>query len=232
MKHSICFIDDKIPVSQYEYFNDTDIINGSVLSFLLKNEETDWSDTVVKEMCRRLLCEPDKWSISAFTSPQFYNNYTKSTVYAPEVIIYDWDYNTGAASDESEQCLLDILKTSYTMIFIFSEQDNIGEIEDVVKKNEFVKFKDRLCVIDKSTPGSIDLIFNGIQEKEQNNFTFRYGHKIIYNSNQAINKILSDISQLSIEKFSASIGELSGGNYIVTNDDFIDVIIPRYRILY
>lgn len=229
MKHSICFIDDKIPVSQYEYFNDTDIINGSVLSFLLKNEETDWSDTVVKEMCRRLLCEPDKWSISAFTSPQFYNNYTKSTVYAPEVIIYDWDYNTGAASDESEQCLLDILKTSYTMIFIFSEQDNIGEIEDVVKKNEFVKFKDRLCVIDKSTPGSIDLIFNGIQEKEQNNFTFRYGHKIIYNSNQAINKILSDISQLSIEKFSASIGELSGGNYIVTNDDFIDVIIPRYR---
>lgn len=36
MKHSICFIDDKIPVSQYEYFNDTDIINGSVLSFLLK----------------------------------------------------------------------------------------------------------------------------------------------------------------------------------------------------
>ena len=34
MKHSICFIDDKIPVSQYEYFNDTDIINGSVLSFL------------------------------------------------------------------------------------------------------------------------------------------------------------------------------------------------------
>ena len=77
MKHSICFIDDKIPVSQYEYFNDTDIINGSVLSFLLKNEETDWSDTVVKEMCRRLLCEPDKWSISAFTSPQFYNNYTE-----------------------------------------------------------------------------------------------------------------------------------------------------------
>lgn len=28
MKHSICFIDDKIPVSQYEYFNDTDIIRS------------------------------------------------------------------------------------------------------------------------------------------------------------------------------------------------------------
>lgn len=229
MKHSICFIDDKIPVSQCEYFKDTDIINGSVLNFLLHNEATDWSDTVVMELCRRLLDEPNKWSISAFTSPHFYNNYTQETVYAPEVIIYDWDYNTGAASDESERCLLDILETSYTMIFIFSEQDNIEEIEGIVEKDEFMKFKDRLCVIDKSEPNSIDLIFNGIKEKEQNNFTFKYGHKIIYNSNKAVNKILSDISQLSVEKFSASIGNLVDGKYVVTNDDFIDVIIPRYR---
>lgn len=37
MKHTVCFIDDKIPVSQFDkYFKDTDIINESVLAFLKK----------------------------------------------------------------------------------------------------------------------------------------------------------------------------------------------------
>lgn len=94
MKHTVCFIDDKIPVSQFDkYFKDTDIINESVLAFLLKNETTNWEDATVKKMCEKLLDEADKWSISAFTSPNFYDNYIKETVYAPEIIIFDWDYN-------------------------------------------------------------------------------------------------------------------------------------------
>lgn len=230
MKHTICFIDDKIPVSQYpEYFKDTDIINESVLNFLLKNEGTNWSDTVVKNMCERLINDSDKWSISAFTSPNFYNNYVNETVYAPEIIIYDWDYNTGVGSNESEDCLLEILKTSYTMIFVFSEQDNIDGINSVLDDVKFNNFKERLSVIDKNDPNSINSIFTQIEQKEADNFSFKYGHEIIYNSNKAINKIMSDISQLSIEEFSASIGEIENGKYLVTNDGFIDVIIPRYR---
>ena len=230
MKHTICFIDDKIPVSQYpDYFKDTDIINESVLNFLLKKEGTNWSDTAVKNMCERLINDSENWSISAFTSPNFYNNYVDETVYAPEIIIFDWDYNAGAGTYESEDCLLRILKTSYTMIFIFSEQDNIDEIKRVVEEEKFIKFKERLSVIDKSDPNSINSIFTQIEQKEANNFSFKYGHEIIYNSNKAINKIMSDISQLSIEEFSASIGEIEDGKYLVTNDGFIDVIIPRYR---
>jgi hypothetical protein len=232
MKHTICFIDDKIPVSQYNtYFNDTGIINESVLGFLLKNKDTVWEDLVVKKMCEELLEESKKWSISAFTAPDFYNNYIQETVYAPEVIIYDWDYNAVQCSNESEDCLLEILRTSYTIVFIFSEEDNISEINGIMQKDEFKKFQDRLSVINKSEENSIDLIFKNLEEKENSNFAFRYGHKIIYNSNKAVNKILSDISQLSIERFSASIGKLNAGRYVVTNEDFIDVIIPRYRKL-
>lgn len=56
MKHTICFIDDKIPVSQYNtYFNDTGIINESVLGFLLKNKDTVWEDLVVKKCVRNCL---------------------------------------------------------------------------------------------------------------------------------------------------------------------------------
>ena len=104
MKHTICFIDDKIPVAQY--FDDTDIISGMVIQFLLKNEETEWDDQIVKGLCERLLNDTINWSVSAFTSPAFYNNYTNENVYAPEIMIYDWDYNWGAGSNESEDYLL------------------------------------------------------------------------------------------------------------------------------
>ena len=103
MKHTVCFIDDKIPVAQF--FNDTDIISEMVISFLINNQETEWGDPVVKELCERLLNDTGNWSVSAFTSPAFYDNYIKENVYSPEIIIYDWDYNWSMGSNESEEYL-------------------------------------------------------------------------------------------------------------------------------
>lgn len=230
MKHTVCFIDDKIPVAQYgDFFNDTDIISSSVIKYLLKQQDTDWTgDLVVKSMCEKLINEPEKWTVSAFTSPTFYDNYTKDTVYAPEIVIYDWDYNFG--SDESEKHLLEILESSYTMVFVFSGSDNINEINEIVSKEEFKKFGDRLSVVDKNKSNSIDSVFSQIEQKERNNFSFAYGFEVVRNSNKAINQVLSDISLLSIEDFVASIGELKNGNsYVSSNEDFIDAIVPRYK---
>lgn len=230
MKHTICFIDDKIPVAQY--FNDTGIITEMVIQFLLKNKETRWDDLIVKGLCERFVNDSMNWSVSAFTSPEFYNIYTNENVYAPEIIIYDWDYNWGAGSDESEKCLLRILSSSYTMVFVFSTSENIEEINQIVRNDVFAKFGDRLSVVDKSNANSIDSIFSQISEKESHNFSFRYGHEVIYKSNIAINTILSDISQLSVEEFCASIKDSyddKDRKYHITNGDFIDIIIPRYK---
>lgn len=228
MKHTVCFIDDKIPVAQYsEYFNDTDIISSSVIKYLLKQKATNWEDVVVRNMCEKLLNEPENWSVSAFTSPVFYNNYIKDTIYAPEIVIYDWDYNY--AGNESEKYLQEILKTSYTMIFIFSGSDQINEINEIVSKEDFKKFGDRLSVVDKNENNSIDSIISQIEQKEQDNFSFAYGFEIIHNSNKTINGILSDISTLSIEDFVASIGTINGDKYVSTNENFIDAIVPRYK---
>ena len=68
-----------------------------------------------------------------------------------------------------------------------------------------------------------------MKEKEESNFSFRYGYSIIRNSNTAINRILSEISQLSIKDFILSIGEEVNGNISVKNEDFIDVVVPRFR---
>lgn len=230
MKHTVCFIDDKIPVAQYsEYFNDTDIISSSVIKYLLKQKATNWEDVVVKNMCEKLLNEPENWSVSAFTSPDFYNNYIKDTIYVPEIVIYDWDYNYGAGSDESEKHLQEILKTSYTMIFVFSGSDHIDEINEIVSKEEFKKFGDRLSVVDKNENNSIDSVFSQIEQKESNNFSFAYGFEVVRNSNKTMNSILSEVSLLSIESFVSSIGEFDGNKYISTNEQFIDAIMPRFK---
>lgn len=225
MKHTVCFIDDKIPVA--EYFDDTDIITGSVIKYLLKQEATNWEDVAVKNMCERLLNEPDNWSVSAFTSPAFYDNYTRDNVYAPEIVIYDWDYNYNG--DESEKHLQEILKTSYTMVFVFSGSDHIDEINEIVSKEEFKKFGDRLSVVDKNENNSIDSIFSQIEQKERNNFSFAYGFEVVRNSNKTMNSILSEVSLLSIESFVSSIGEFDGNKYISTNEQFIDAIMPRFK---
>lgn len=229
MKHSVCFIDDKIPVNQF--FNDTSIVTDIVIDFLLKRTDTKWDDPVVKKLCEKLCSEADKWTFSAFTSPAFYENYIEDNVYSPEIIIYDWDYNFGAGSDSSEEYLLNILEKSSTMIFVYSEDPNIEEINQIVQKDKFLDYGDRLSVINKGEAGSVEKIFEQIEKKETYNFSFRYGHDIVYNSNAIINKILSDISKLSIEEFVSSIGSFDGNKYISTNMDFVDAIMPRYKNL-
>ena len=228
MKHTICFIDDTIPVSQYgNYFTDTDIINESVIQFLLKQEDASWRDPVICQLCKTLIEDKVNWSISAFINPQFYINYTLETVYAPDVVIYDWDYP--GLQEDTENILLNILNATPALIFVFSESENIENIRSALSTEKFTHFANRLEVVDKNARGSVDYILSQIQEKEKANFAFAYGGQIIRKSNQIISKILSDISQLSTESFIATIGKEENNKYISSTNDFIDVVIPRYK---
>lgn len=232
MRHTLCFIDDKIPVSQVsDYFDETGIITGSMISFLLSSEEIKWEDVAVKDLCDRLRGQKDKWSVSAFTAPQFYENFINENVFSPEIIIYDWDYNGVPGSPDSEQCLLEILRSSYTMVFIFSEKDNIENIQHVIEGDLFEGFQDRLSVVTKGEEESINSIFEKFESKEKEAFSFNYGHQLVLRSHKAINAILSDISQLSIESFVASFSQKSSGTgaYLASNSSFVDTIIPRFR---
>lgn len=229
MKHTICCIDDRIPVAQYpDFFNETGILNEQVIRFLLvKNNE--WEDSSVKSLFEFLLKNETEWSVNAFTNPAFYDNYCKEVVYSPDIFVYDWDYGFAPASSDSEEYLYDILAKSYSMVFIFSGADSFDDIEKIVKSDKFAKFRDRLELIRKTDDNCVEQIFERVKEKEESNFSFKYGYSIIRNSNSAINRILSEISQLSIKDFIISIGEEVSGNISVKNEDFIDVVVPRYR---
>lgn len=207
MKHTVCCIDDRIPVAQYpEFFKETDIINEQVIRFLLVNNE-DWEDSSVKLLFEYLLKNDSEWAVNAFTNPAFYDNYCKEVVYSPDIFVYDWDYGFAPASSDSEEYLYEILANSYSMVFIFSGADSFDEIEEIVNSGKFATFRDRLELIRKNDTDSVEQIFARVKEKEESNFSFRYGYSIIRNSNTAINRILSEISQLSIKDFIMSIGE-------------------------
>lgn len=209
MKHTICFIDDKIPVSQYpQYFQDTDMINESVLQFLLKSEGTQWEDKAVKHMCQTLLAKRQEWSITAFTAPSFFENYVNSNVYAPEIIIYDWDYNYAVGGDDSQINLKKILENTYALVFIFSENDNTDEIKAIIKEKDIAKYKARLGLVIKNEQRSVNALLSKIEKRYHDNFSLSFGQEIVGKSNQAINKVLADISSFSIEDFVLSIGEL------------------------
>lgn len=230
MKHTICFIDDKIPVSQYpQYFQDTDIINESVLQFLLKNEETNWDDNAVKQMCQTLLTKRLEWSITAFTSPSFFDNYVNSNVYAPEVIIYDWDYNYAVGGNDSQINLKKILENTYALVFIFSANDNTDEIKAIIKEKDIARYKNRLGFVIKNEQRSVNALLKKIEKKYQDNFSLSFGQEIVGKSNQAINKVLAEISSFSVEDFVLSIGEPQEDIWISTNQHFLDVILPRYK---
>ncbi len=229
MKHTVCFIDDKIPVAQIEYFDDTSVINESVLQYLLKNTEIEWEDSSVKRMCQTLMNNRDKWSISAFTAPSFFDNHVYSAIGVPDVIIYDWDYNYAIGANDSIDLLKRILNDTFALVFIFSENDNTDEIKTCLKDKEIAKYKSRLGVVIKNNQRSVNALLKKIEKKYTENFSLNFGQEIICKSNKAISRVLAEISSFSVEEFVLSIGELRDNSYVSTNQDFLNVVLPRYR---
>ena len=171
MKHTICFIDDKIPVAQSEYFDDTSVINESVLQYLLKNKSIEWEDLSVKRMCQTLMDKRDEWSISAFTAPSFFENHVHSTIGVPDVIIYDWDYNYAIGANDSIDILKRILNNTFALVFIFSANDNTDEIKSSLKDKDIARYKSRLGIVVKNNQKSVNALLKKIEKKYTENFS-------------------------------------------------------------
>lgn len=229
MKHTICFIDDKIPVAQSEYFDDTSVINESVLQYLLKNKSIEWEDLSVKRMCQTLMDKRDEWSISAFTAPSFFENHVHSTIGVPDVIIYDWDYNYAIGANDSIDILKRILNNTFALVFIFSANDNTDEIKSSLKDKDIARYKSRLGIVVKNNQKSVNALLKKIEKKYTENFSLSFGQEIISKSNMAISRVLAEISSFSVEEFVLSISEPRDNSYVSTNQDFLNVVLPRYK---
>lgn len=231
-KTIICYIDDKIPVAQFpKYFNDRGLIDRSVLNFLLKCEKTDWeSDPYVKGVVEHLVNQDETVNIYGFTTPTFFIKYRDEVNYiSPDIILYDWDYDYVPGSDSSQNCLLEILKTTYAFITVYTGADKYDEIDLTIEGDDFHPYRSRIEIVEKSTPNSVDKVIQISKERFKSNFSFQYGKDLLNNSNKVLNEILSEISGLSIEQFIASFGQLKYNKYRIDSDELASIVFEKYK---
>ncbi|MEW5922370.1 MAG: hypothetical protein AB1746_00130 [Candidatus Zixiibacteriota bacterium] len=233
MQYSICVIDDKIPASAAEHMRDTDLLNSSNLAYLIAKEQ--WTDEVVKNLIKTLLDEKEedqvshKWEVYGLTNPSLLINSLKDGLIRFDIIVYDWDYpgvGLGAGTN-SEDILLQILKSTFCLIFIFSGADKQDEITAVLGKPEFKEFEKRLHFLDKTKneEEQSNALITKAKELYDGNFSFRFAGRLRRMTMQVMDGVLSDLGR-------ATLNELK--NYLNMEDsgdkrDLVDFVAERFR---
>lgn len=226
MSYSICIIDDSIPVREVSEFDDTKIISSSMLSYLLKDEIT-WDEDTLKSLISDLIESEKIASISAFNDPNFFFNHSSETSYVPEVFIYDWNYR-GLDTDQSKILLKRILEETFTLVFIYTGEDQDHEIDNMIEEEEFEEYRSRISVVHKEDEDSVENLIESLNKKNEENFSFRFVKNIRQVSNEIINRILNDLGSASLNE----IGHyLSLDNEEDDHSDFLNVIAERYKNL-
>lgn len=220
-KYSICIVDDKIPAAGK--MDDTVRLNSNNLKYL-KDKVSDWADSQVREFVERLL-NIQGWTLSGFTDPNFLINCIDEELYRPDIVIFDWEYSsTPVGSDGVEQSLMEILQQSFSIVFIFTGADKLDEINAILKKPNFDKFKNRLKVKDKTDKDSTRSLYDEIEKMRKQNFSFKFGVELRKKSLEAVDKILIELGKVELAQ-AVNYFKLDGD----TGKDIIDFIGERFK---
>ncbi len=234
MKYSICVIDDKIPASAVEGIRDPNLLNASNLQIILQHEEL-WTDEVIKNLVRTLLDQKDtdnvtsKWDVYGFTNPSFFINTLNSGLIRFDIIVFDWEYpGTGSGAEiDPEGILMEILKKTFCLVFIFSGADKERDIKTIIDKPEFQEYGGRLEYLNKSE-NDTDQINTLLQKAETmyaNNFSFKFAGEFRKNAVQVMDKILSELGRATLSDIKNYL-KLDGNG---GKRNLIDFIAERFR---
>jgi hypothetical protein len=147
MTKTIVFIDDQIPTIPGE---DSDIIISNRIEELLKLSDDDWfSQVYLKSLIEKLMAteryKNKEIIINAFKHPSILLNMIEDQQLTPDVIIYDWEYET--ESHDSGLNLLDILRASKAFAFVYSSF--FDAIPPTLNKSDFDEFSNRIQLLSK-----------------------------------------------------------------------------------
>ncbi len=232
MAYSISVIDNGINQAAVENKIKTDgVLNSLCLKKLIKNKEAWAGEIPLLNLFKRLLDEKDNedellWKVYAFTHPEYFKIAFNEEMLRTEFIVFDWDY--GVTTDQ-EEYLLNILESTYSLVFIFSGADKKNEILAILDGPDFKKFGNRCFFLDKNndmgenSDSPSDLIKTAKAEREKN-FSFRFGTELRRRSLEALDKILLELGKVHIDETV---------NYFKLNEDkdrdLIDFISERFR---
>jgi len=194
--YEICFIDDTIPAASLQILNDRERLNKSNLKLLLK-DGVSWSEAEVRSLVDSLLSDETTWKVSAFIHPEFYLNHVEKEDYRPDIIIYDWEYAGG--SGDPATTLLEILQTTFVIVYIYSGADHETQIQSALEGTELRQYKDkRLFVLTKEADSHKKLIEDAKVAYEKN-FSFRFGNCLRKATIKALDRILVDLGSHDID---------------------------------
>lgn len=196
--HKICFIDDSIPANKVQTINETERLNGANIRMLLENGVV-WDEDAVRELASRLAVDPGNWSISAFTNPAFYLNAIQEGTYRPEIIIYDWEYAAGA--EDSATNLIEILESTYAVVWIYSSGDHEALIDAALEETELSRYAGkRLFKLMKDADGSVQNLLTRAQQFYSNNFSYKFGKILRNKSILALDKVLVQLGSHDLDR--------------------------------
>jgi len=223
-KYDICILDDELPIKNIAGTDDTKIIGTNLLLHLLTDEK-QWEDadllSFIKSLNRKGNYKP-----CGFTNHDFFLNHMQETIYSPDIIIFDWDVQT--SSDQSDN-LLEILKSTYSLVVIFTRQDKANEVTNEIAKSKYSSYKDsRLFIIKKEGKDSVKSLEDKIIEKKSL-FSFKYSKELKQKTLRALDKTLSNIGSLSFDQFVSVFGNIEGSKRKLSAIDFTDIITDKLK---
>ena len=228
MAFNVCIIDDDFPtkdatVIEFD-FKDDSMLNSTEIK-LMSSKVENWNDVNLKSLVRALSGDDTHWNLFAFKAPEFFINHIENDIIALDVIVFDYDY-PGARDQENsiENLLFEILNNTYCLIYIFSGAEKQHEIEEMMQKEKFAVFCGRLSYLSKTTVNSVETLVGQINERKDNNFSFKFGNKLTKDAFDSINKILVELGKVTTNQ--------TVNYFKITNDtkrDLIDFIGERYK---
>lgn len=217
MGYSLCIIDDGFmePAKTRSLEGYRNFSISTIEVFL----SDDWGvENSLKKLCEALISDIDeskqkKWQLTAFTNPQFFNDSFDEDDYRSDIIVFDWDYSAPHDFDHVG-FLKDILSKSYSYIFIFSGADKEYEIKKILDES-LKEYGYRIEFLDKDNEddqkSAAIRLHKLIQEKQDSNFSFKFGRQLRSIANKSLDDVLVHLSEMDIEKIIEHFGKESDG---------------------
>ncbi|NOU46518.1 MAG: hypothetical protein HOO86_05575 [Bacteroidales bacterium] len=227
MKQAICIIDDYLPVEKFPDFMDSrEIINKNNFKHLLTLDSEGWEDKNLFNLVSDILKHAE-FELSGFTSHEGFLIYSEENMFSPLVIIFDW--NISGQTVDSKDTLKEILKKKHCLIAIYTESDNIPEIQKLIESDEYNQYKERLFLFEKKSEGSARILQEKINKSIVENFSFKFSQDLKMKNLNALDSVLTLISKFSFDEFISLFGEKEDQKSKLSALDFVDIITDKTK---
>lgn len=188
----------------YEIFIVDDAFSGEYGSVILsqytiKTERENFSETekTLQALVNQLLSDK-ACKLSAASHPNLLLEYLETSLYRPDIIIFDWEYTN--STDDPFDLLKELLRNTYCKVLIYSGFDKIAEVKTAIESDtDLSPFKNRFHIEEKEFENVKSFI-----EEAKRDFNTKFSYKLSRDVRGQLIKSLDNIfvhlGELSIEE--------------------------------